>query len=161
MQLVVIKTWKVNGTPTNPTSVTLTSLVEDDNSAVIASNVAMTQTATGVYQYVNASVNGGTTYTATITVVYNGQTITETVVVPPDVNPAQICWPHGFTTILNQLMSLAAQITLSPNPTYSVEGHSYQKGEYLEILGRQIEQFSKLNAQANPFEIITRGDQWD
>jgi hypothetical protein len=81
----------------------------------------------------------------------------ETVVAAAEVTPASIEWPHGFRTILNQLMSLAAQITLSPNPTYSVRGHSYRKGEYLEILGRQIEQFTKLNAQANPFEIVSRG----
>ena len=118
----------------------------------------MTQVSTGVYQYVNASVNGGTTYTATITVVYNGQTYVDTVVCVPQVVPEQICWPDGFQTILDQLMSLAAQITLQPNPTYSVEGHSYQKGEYLEILGRQIEQFTKLNAQAHPFEIVTRAN---
>ncbi len=158
MQLTIRKTWNVNNVPTNPTSVTLTALVEDDNSAVIASNVAMTQIGTGIYQYTNSLVNGGTTYTATITVVYNGQTYVESTVCVPQVVPAQVCWPDGFRTILNQLMSLAAQITLQPNPSYRVEGHSYQKGEYLEILGRQIEQFMKLNAQAHPFEIVSRGN---
>ena len=56
-------------------------------------------------------------------------------------------------------MGLAAQITLNPNPTYTVHGHNYQKGEYLEILGRQIEQFTKLHAQAHPFEIVSRGTE--
>ena len=157
MQLTIRKTWTVNGTLTTPTSVTLTSLVENDNGATVASDVAMTALATGVYQYVNASVNGGTAYTATIATVYNGQTYVDTLQCVPQVVPAAIEWPHGFRMILNQLMALAAQITLSPNPTYSVEGHSYQKGEYLEIIGRQIEQFSKLNAQAHPFEIVTGG----
>ncbi len=157
MQLTLRKTWNVNGVPTNPTSVVLTSLVEDDNQAEIASNAPMSPVATGVYQYVNAAVAGGTTYTATITILYNGQTYTESVVCVPEVVPAQIEWPHGFQTILSQLMALAAQITLNPNPSYNVHGHSYQKGEYLEILGRQIEQFTKLNAQAHPFEIVSRG----
>ena len=158
MQLAIRKTWTVNGVPTSPASVTLTSLVQDDNSAVIAGNAAMAQVAAGVYQYVNDSVNGGTTYTATITVVYNGQTYVDAVVCVPQVVPAAIRWPDGFRAILDQLMSLAAQITLSPNPSYSVEGHSYRKGEYLEILGRQIEQFTRLNAQANPFEIVSKGN---
>ena len=73
----------------------------------------------------------------------------------PNVTPAEIKWPWGFRVILDQLMALAAQITMSPNPTYTVHGHRYQKGEYLEILGRQIEQFSKLNSQAHPFEIVS------
>lgn len=155
--LTVRKTWNVNGIPTNPTSMTL-GIVEDDNQAVIlAPGTAMTQVAAGVYEYTLATVAGNTTYTCTIVVAYNGETYTFVVVAVPEVVPASIEWPHGFRTILNQLMALAALITLNPNPTYTVRGHAYKKGEYLEILGRQIEQFTKLNAQAHPFEIVSRG----
>jgi len=154
--LTIQKTWNVNNVPTNPTSITL-GIVEDDNQAVIvAPGTAMNQVAAGIFECTLPSVNGGTTYTATITITWNGQTFVETVVGVPEVMPASIEWPHGFHAILNQLMALAAQITLSPNPTYSVHGHMYRKGEYLEILGRQIEQFTKLNAQAHPFEIVSR-----
>lgn len=64
--------------------------------------------------------------------------------------------PH-YDLIIAQIKTLIAQITVSLNPSYSVEGHSYSKGEYLEILGRQLEQMTKLRAQAHPFEIISRG----
>ncbi len=156
--LTIRKTWNVNGTPTNVTSITLGVARNDNGNTVLANGTPMPPVATGIYQYVLSHVPGDTTYTATITVVYDGQTYTENLVCIPKVDAADVTWPHGFETILSQLMTLAAKITLSPNPTYTVEGHSYQKGEYLEILGRQIEQFTKLNAQAHPFEIVSRGN---
>ncbi|MGO9114394.1 MAG: hypothetical protein ACLP9L_34695 [Thermoguttaceae bacterium] len=153
--LTIQKTWNVNGIPTNVTSISLAIVQNNSGATVVAAGTAMDQVATGVYEFTLSPANGGTTYTATITIVYNGQTYTETVVGIPEIT---IEWPNGFQTILNQLMTLAAQITLSPNPTYSVHGHLYRKGEYLDILGRQIEQFMKLNAQAHPFEIVSRGN---
>jgi hypothetical protein len=156
--LTIRKTWNVNGVPTAPTSITIGVVQDNTGATIVAADTAMTAVATGVYEYTVPVVSGGTTYTATIVIVYGGQTYTFTVVAVPEVVPAEIEWPDGFCIILNQLMSLAAQITLSPNPTYTVRGHSYQKGEYLEILGRQIEQFMKLNAQAHPFEIVSRGN---
>ncbi len=153
--LTIQKTWNVNGIPTNVTSISLAIVQNNSGATVVAAGTAMDQVATGVYEFTLSPANGGTTYTATITIVYNGQTYTETVVGIPEIT---IEWPNGFQTILNQLMTLAAQITLSPNPTYSVHGHLYRIGEYLDILGRQIEQFMKLNAQAHPFEIVSRGN---
>jgi len=155
--LTIQKTWNVNGVPTAVTAMTIGVVENDNGQTIVASGTAMTQVSTGVYQYTNLAVNGGTTYTATISVTYGGQTYTESLVAAPEIEPSDVTWPDGFGIILNQLMALAAMITASPNPTYSVHGHSYQKGEYLEILGRQIEQFTKLNAQANPFEIVSRG----
>ena len=156
--LTIQKTWNVNGVPTNPTSITI-EIVENDNSAVIvAPGTAMTQVATGVYQYTVPSVNGGTTYTATITVVYAGQTYTFSIVAVPSVAAESIEWPHGFKTLLDQLMSLYAQVTLSPKPTYQVEEHSYSWNEYLRVLGEQIEQMTKLRAQAHPFEVVSTGN---
>jgi len=64
--------------------------------------------------------------------------------------------PH-FDLIITQIEARIVQVTASLNPSYSVEGHSYSKGEYLEILGRQLEQMMKLRAQSHPFEIVTRG----
>jgi hypothetical protein len=157
-QLTIRKTWNVNGIPIDPTSITLGVVADDNQAVIVPPGTAMTQVATGVYEYTVSTVSGSTTYSATIVVTYNGQTYTFVVVAVPEATPASIEWPDGFCQILNQLMALAAQITLSPNPTYTVHGHSYQKGEYLEILGRQIEQFTKLNAQAHPFEIVSRGN---
>lgn len=157
-QLTVRKTWRVNGTLTAVTSITLGVVRDDTQAVVLAAGTAMPAVATGVYEYTLPTVDGGTTYTATITVVYAGQTYVETVVCVPEVAPASIEWPDGFKQILSQLMSLAALITLNPNPNVSVHGHSYSNGEYLEILGRQIEQFTKLHAQAHPFEIVSRGN---
>jgi hypothetical protein len=158
MQLTIRKTWNVNGTPTAPASITLGIVQDNTGAQVVAAGTAMNQVAAGVYEYTLATVDGGTTYTATITVVYGGETYTFGVTAVPEVAPADVKWPDGFQVILDQLMGLAALITLNPNPTYSVRGHSYRKGEYLEILGRQIEQFTKLNAQAHPFEIVSRGN---
>jgi hypothetical protein len=156
--LTIRKTWNVNGVPAAPESICLGIVQDNTGAQIVANGTAMTALATGVYQYTLDSVDGGTTYTATIVVAYGGETYTFGVVAVPQVTPAEITWPDGFQTILNQLLSLAAQITLSPNPTYSVKGHSYEKGEYLEILGRQIEQFARLNAQAHPFEMVSRGN---
>ncbi len=156
-QLTIRKTWNVNGVPTAPTSITLGVVQDNSGATIVAAGTAMNPISTGVYEYTLAQVDGGTTYTATITVLYNNETYTFAIVAVPNVTPAEVRWPDGFRTILNQLMSLAALITLNPNPTYMVHGHNYQKAEYLAILGRQIEQFMKLNSQAHPFEIISRG----
>ena len=72
----------------------------------------MNPISTGVYEYTLARVDGGTTYTATITVLYNPETYTFAIVAVPNVTRAEVRWPDGSRTILNQLMSLAALITL-------------------------------------------------
>ena len=65
---------------------------------------------------------------------------------------------QDFDTIITQLRARIIEITASQNPTYNVEGHSYSKGEYLEQLGRQLEQMMKLRSQAEPFEMVTHGN---
>ena len=54
-----------------------------------------------------------------------------------------------FGQIIRQIKTRIVELTLSQNPTYSVEGHSYSKGEYLEILGRQLEQMMSSAAKPN------------
>ena len=66
-------------------------------------------------------------------------------------------YPDSLTTVLDQLTALLTEITLNPKPTYTAYGRSYSWSEYQELLGRQIEQVTKLIAQANPFEIVSRG----
>ncbi len=63
-----------------------------------------------------------------------------------------------FDTIIGQIKCRIVEVTASQNPTYKVEGHSYSKGEYLEQLGRQLEQMMKLRSQSEPFEIVSRGN---
>lgn len=155
--LTIRKTWKVNGVMTNPTSMTLGIVRDDTGAIVLAAGTAMTVVATGVYEYTLASVDGGTAYTATVTVVYAGQTYTEQVNAIPDVTPESATYPDSLTDCLNQLASLMLQITLTPKPSYTVHNHSYSWTEYQEMLGRQMEQLTKLISQGNPFEIMSRG----
>jgi len=150
------KVFKVNSVPTAVTSFAF-AVTRADTGAAISGTT--TNPATGVYEFTFTQPAPSLVYDVVYTIVYNGDTITlpDTVVDVGNYTPAPLEWPFGFRTILSQMLALVAQITLSPNPTYSVHGHSYQKGEYLEILGRQIEQFTKLNAQAHPFEIVSGG----
>ncbi len=73
--LTIRKTWQVNGLLTNPDSVVLRDPTgafgiqrDDTGAAVVAAGTAMTQVATGVYEY-TLTVDGGTTYTAWVEVV--------------------------------------------------------------------------------------------
>jgi hypothetical protein len=162
--LTIRKTWTVDGTPTDPTSVVLRDPAntygirrDDTHAVIVAAGTAMTHVATGVFEYTVPSVDGGTTYTAWIEVVYAGETYRFEVTAVPGVDTATITYPDGLKTILDQLVSLYAQITLSPKPSYNVEGNLYRWREYQQMLGLQIEQLTKLIAQANPFEIVSRG----
>ena len=155
--LTIRKTWTVNGTPTNVTTITLGIVRDDTQATVLASGTAMNLVATGVYEYTLANIDGGTTYTATVVVTYDGQTFTETVVAAPDVTPATAVYPDSLPAALNQLMALLLLITLNPKPSYHAYGRSYSWNEYQEMLTRQMEQITKLIAQANPFEIVSRG----
>ena len=121
--LTIRKTWNVNGNLAALDSTPTITIIQDNTGATLASAAPMTVLAPGIYEYTLSAVDGGTTYTAAIAAVYSGQRYPQTVVAVPEVTPAEVQWPHGFRTILNQLMSLAAQITLSPNPSYSVHGH--------------------------------------
>ncbi len=160
--LTIRKTWNVNGTPANPDSIVLSDptgaygIRRDDTGAVIvAAGTPMTQVATGVFEYTVTGVDAGTTYTAWIAIVYGGETYRFEVTAVAGVNVASLVFPDGLRTILNQLTSLYAQITLQPKPTYNVEGNHYRWNEYLEMLGKQIEQITKLLARAEPFEIVS------
>jgi hypothetical protein len=156
--LTIRKTWNVNGTLTNVASMTLGIVRDDTGAAVVAPGTAMSLVGTGVYEYTLSPADGGTTYTATIVATYSGQTYTFIVNAAPDVTPdASAVYPDSLVTVLNQLTALLLQITLSPKPTYSVHGHSYSWTEYQQMLTKQMEQVTKLIAQANPFEIVSRG----
>jgi len=162
--LTIRKTWNVNLLPANPDSVVLRDpsgaygIRRDDTGAmIVAAGTAMSQVATGIYEYTVAGVDAGTTYTAWIEIVYGSETYRFEVAAVAGVDAATITYPDGLKTILNQLTSLYAQITLSPKPSYNVEGNIYRWREYQQMLGMQIEQLAKLVAQANPFEIVSRG----
>ena len=56
---------------------------------------------------------------------------------------------------IRNVKALIVQVTATPRPNYSVEGHNYSWGEYLTVLGTQLEQLMKIRSQERPFEIVT------
>ena len=76
------KPWIVNGTATDATSVTIA--VYDDTAGLqaVPAGTAMTHDATGQYSYTLTTAVPEHAYTATIIVVYDGQTYTYTVTEP-------------------------------------------------------------------------------
>jgi hypothetical protein len=162
--ITIRKTWTENGLPANPVSIVLRDptgafgIRRDDNGAVVvAAGTPMSQVMTGVFEYTVAGIAAGTTYTAWIEIVSGGQTYRFQLTAIPSIDSVGISYPDGLKTVLDQLTALYVQITLQPKPTYTVEGNHYQWTEYQELLGRQIEQLTKLIARANPFEIVSRG----
>ena len=157
MQLTIRKTWNVNGTPTNATVDHAGRGPRRHRRVVLAAGTAMPAVATGVYEYTLPAVDGGTTYTATIMVVGTARR---------SPRPWSACRKSRRPRSSGPTASHDPQSAhgpgradhAQPEPDLPVHGHTYSKGEYLEILGRQIEQFTKLNAQAHPFEIVTRGN---
>jgi hypothetical protein len=85
------KPWVVNGIATDATSVTIA--VYDDTAALqaVPAGTAMNHDATGQYSFTLATAVPEHAYTATITVVYDGQTYTYKVTEPARVHetPAQ------------------------------------------------------------------------
>ena len=156
MNLTIRKIWNVNGTLTNVTSITV-SVVRDDIQASILSTTDMTPIGTGVYSYTLTNVPSGTTFTATITVVYGGQTYVETQVLVPEVTPEEICWPHGLKRILDHMTSLLALVTLKPKSSYNVEGHSWSWNEYQTMLGTQLAAITKQYVEQQPYEFVSHG----
>jgi hypothetical protein len=144
--LTIRQTWNIKGIPTSPASITL-GIVEDDNQAVVvAAGTAMTQVATGVYEYTAPAVNGGTTYTATIVVTYSGETYTFVVAAAPDVEVAAADYPGSLVAARNQCAALLVQITLNQKPSYRAYGRTYSWTEYQALLARQIEDLNRLIA---------------
>jgi Rad3-related DNA helicase len=161
--LTIRKTWSVNGVLTNPTSIVLCDptgtygIQRDDTGAtVVPAGATMTPIATGVFEYTLA-VDGGTTYTVWVQVAYNGQTYNFEITAVPEPASVSTVYPDSLADVLAQLAALLLQITLKPKPSYAVHGHNYSWAEYQEMLTRQMEQITKLIAQANPFEIVSRG----
>jgi hypothetical protein len=161
--LTITKTWCVNGNLTNPTSMVLADptgkygIQRDDTGAtVVPAGTAMLPVATGVFEYTLA-VQWATTYTAWVTVVHDGRTYTFEITAVADPAGAPAVYPGGLQEVLDQLTALMLQITRTPKPSYTVHRHSYSWTEYHEMLGRQIEHFTRLIARANPFEIVSRG----
>ena len=130
---------------------------DDTGAVLVAAGTPMIQVATGIFEYTVAGVDACTTYTAWIEIVSGGETYRFEITAVPGLDVAGVDFPDCLRTILNQLTSLYAQVTLQPKPTYNVEGNHYRWTEYQEMLGRQIEQLTKLIARTEPFEIVSRG----
>lgn len=73
--LTIRRTWKVEGVLTDVTSATI-SVVRDDTGASVVSTVAMTKISTGTYEHSFTEPVAGLDYTATVIVVYDGDTYT-------------------------------------------------------------------------------------
>jgi hypothetical protein len=161
--LTIRKTWQVNGVLTNPDSIVLRDPTgtygiqrNDTGAVIVAAGTAMTPLATGVYEYTLA-VDGGTTYTAWVEVVYGGETYRFEITAVPDVQVAAANYPESLVAARNQCAALLAQITLNQKPSYRAYGRTYSWSEYQAMLAKQIDDLNRLIAEANPFEIVSRG----
>jgi hypothetical protein len=66
-------------------------------------------------------------------------------------------YPGSLVAARNQCAAQLVQITLDPKPSYSAYGRKYSWNEYQAMLTEQINELNRLIAQANPYEIVSRG----
>jgi hypothetical protein len=66
-------------------------------------------------------------------------------------------YPGSLAAARDQCAALLVQITLSPKPSYTAYGRKYSWSEYQALLTAQINDLNRLIAQANPYEIVSRG----
>ena len=66
-------------------------------------------------------------------------------------------YPNSLAAARSQCEALLVQITVNPKPSYTAYGRTYSWTEYQAMLTKQIEDLNRLIAQANPYEIVSRG----
>ena len=59
-------------------------------------------------------------------------------------------------TIRNQTLTLIAEITANPKPTYTIDGQSVAWTDYLAQLRKTVEWCDRMIADEEPVEIISR-----
>lgn len=59
--------------------------------------------------------------------------------------------PAELQTIYEQLITALKVATLSPKPSYSIEGQSVQHGQYLEMLTKSIKEVQELQQIIDPY----------
>ncbi len=59
-------------------------------------------------------------------------------------------------TIRNQTLSLIAEITTNPKPSYSIDGQSVNWTDYLEQLQKTVDWCDRMIAAEEPIEVISR-----
>ncbi len=62
-----------------------------------------------------------------------------------------------FNTIRKQTLSLIAEITSAPKPSYNIDGQSVNWSDYLEQLQKTVEWCDRMIAAEEPVEIISQG----
>lgn len=61
--------------------------------------------------------------------------------------------PTTLATIMAQLEAKLLEATLSPKPSYTIDGQSVQWNEYLKMLMDAMKEVSELIAIASPVEV--------
>lgn len=62
----------------------------------------------------------------------------------------------NLQTAYSQTIARLVAVTASTNMTYTVDGETYNKTEYMQALSAQIEVLKKaIQAEASPFEVRT------
>lgn len=65
---------------------------------------------------------------------------------------------QNLQTALNQMAERLVEVTASPQMTYSVDGKSYDKNGYINLLINDMKPLEDALARASgPYEISTRG----
>ena len=150
------KTFEVVGVRTDVTSFTLGIVRADTGAVVVAAGTAMTNTATGVYEYTFTTT--GVDYTASFVAVYGGNAISWTETISTDVEetiPLPALTGDYLIDTINSLLCERLRLARNgPHPSYSVHGHNFAWTAYLTYLDKRIEALRKELAQTLPWEEI-------
>jgi len=122
------KPWIVNGIATDASSVTIAIYDDTASLQVVPAGTAMNHVATGQYSYALTTAVPEHAYTATITVVYDGQTYGYTVTEPASVRQAPAQASHQAMHDLNRAVAENAAGALNVSSAAgSVTAHPLDK----------------------------------
>lgn len=156
--VTVYKSHSIDGVLTNATTFTLGVVRADTGAVVVAAGTAMTNTATGKYQYAFTEPAANLTYTVSYSLTYAGNTTAWEESVGGTVTDAVPLPDLTGDTLVDTLNSLLIErlqiIRAGPKPTYSLHGHLVKWDEYLSNLDQRILAIRREIAASSPVEVI-------